>query len=159
MNKYIKVAIIIIMTVLGTLMLGNYYQKSNQTNKSLKKLEILKTITMETLDDYLIENPNIIIYVVDSSHDSYYHNNSKFVEFLIKKEVQKDINFLDYNLIEKSAINKMFNKYGLEDIEYKEQDILIFENGKIIDTYFKNYSEFDLENVKLFLSQYGILND
>ncbi len=130
--------IIIFTVVIVTIALANIY------NKNIKKTSImynyLSEIKKKDIDTYIIEKPNIILYIADKYDISNNKIEKKIKNKLTDYNITNYFIFLHLNNNNKSFINYLNKKYS-GNLEQKLPMIIIFEEGKIKKCYY------DLEKI------------
>lgn len=129
-KNYISLLILILATIIITLALSALYkQKFLTTSYSFDKLN---KITAEEFNEYIIENPNTILYIGDKINNT---NNKMEEKFINKLE---SLNLLENTVyIEKDEITSQLEKTLKEKYKYiynekKLPAILVIIDGKVI---------------------------
>lgn len=139
-KNYIIMIVIVLTTVITTIILANVYNR-NIKNTSIM-YNCLSEIKKKDFDTYIIEKPNIILYVADK-----YDISKNKIEKRIKNKIDNQnitdyFVFLNLNSNNMSFIDYLNTKYS-GDLEKKLPAIIIFEEGKIKKGYY------DLEHLDL----------
>lgn len=129
-KKYIYLTILILSTIALTLLLSYIYKKETTIETSYS-YENLNKITSSEFDEYILENPDTIIYIADKNDIS----NNKFEKKFIKK--LEKLNLLDNIVyIDKTEITKKFKKNLSSEYSYnyngKKLPIILITNDKQI---------------------------
>ena len=126
-KNYIILAAIIISTVFITFHLANRYKAENDYYKNFSPLyNILYEIKMEELDNYLLENPNIIIYVVNGNDDNVLEMDKTIKNFVLENDLTNDIVVINAT----NNINQVTRK--LNDI--LDEDLVTYKNNLLVHT-------------------------
>lgn len=129
-KNYIHLALLIIATIILTFSFSMIYK--HEVANTCYLYENLNRITTFELDEYIMENPDSIIYIGDKNDLS----NNKFEKNFFKK--LKKLNLLENSVyIEKNKISKEFKNLLKKEYSkvYDENNlpmILIVIDGKII---------------------------
>ena len=126
-KNYIILAAIIISTVFITFHLANRNKTENDYYKKSSPLyNILYEIKMEELDNYLLENPNIIIYVVNGNDDNVLEMDKTIKNFVLENDLTNDIVVINAT----NNINQVTRK--LNDI--LDEDLVTYKNNLLVHT-------------------------
>lgn len=133
-KNYIYFLILVIGTIVLTLLLASSYKKDVVEESFL--YERLNKITATEFEEYIIENPNSIIYIGDKTNV----DNNKFEKELIDKFEKLHL-LTNVVYIEKTEINSSLQKRlkELYSFEYNENNlptILVINDGEIIQSSF-----------------------
>lgn len=139
-KNYLIMFIIVVLVALITIILTNIYNNSYKTTSTM--YNYLSEIKKNDLDTYLIEKPNIILYIADK-----YDLSNNYIEAKLQKEIIK-YNAKDYfvylNINENNIefIDNLNKKYN-GSISKQLPVLVVIEEGQIIKTYY------NLENINL----------
>lgn len=161
--------IILLGLSIGTIILLVYISslyKSYQLNKD-KDYEIqtvLSTITIDDLDNYIQENPNVIIYISKSDNELIDIFEIDFKKYIKEKELSSEIVYLNTSNIAISDRDKIaayfndeFKRLPLDLLD--NSNLLLFKDGKIVDIMYLIKKDIDIKDVKLFLEKNNIQGD
>lgn len=143
LKNYIILVVVFILVFLLTIALANLY--NNQGKKiETNFFEFYNKIDMRDFNQYIIENPDAIIYI----SDRYDKSTSKF-ESKLKKYIQKN-NLYDYVIcIDKNNIDNS-DKIKILDqkIDFSSFPIVIVVNdGKIVNISYVDINNFDISRI------------
>lgn len=143
LKNYIILVVVFILVFLLTIALANLY--NNQGKKiETNFFEFYNKIDMRDFNQYIIENPDAIIYI----SDRYDKSTSKF-ESKLKKYIQKN-NLYDYVIcIDKNNIDNS-DKIKILDqkIDFSSYPIVIVVNdGKIVNISYVDINNFDISRI------------
>lgn len=130
-KNYFILLIMMLLVITITIALMNIY--NNRIKKTSIMYNYLSEIKENDLDAYLIENPNIIIYMADK----YDLSNSQIEKKLKKQMIKNNINdyFVFLNLNDNiNFINQLNEKYQ-GNIVKKLPVVVVFEDGKIKESF------------------------
>lgn len=140
LKNYIIMSIILIAIVITTIFLANIY--NNRFTKTSIMYNYLSEIKKKDIDTYLLEKPNIILYVSDKYDISNEKIEEKIKNNIIRYNAKEYFVYLDLNDNNKDFIDTLNKKYN-GHINKQIPLIIIIEEGKIINTYY------ELENVDI----------
>ena len=129
-KNYIYYVLLIIVTILLTLFLSNSYL--DKKKKESEFYNYSNKITWKELDEFIIENPDAILYI----GNKYDNGNKDFEKQLEEKieelNIKEKIVFINFN-------NKLSNKLNLKyklNINANKLPVIVFFNEKLIKSYY-----------------------
>lgn len=141
-SNYIKSLILIIITVVLTIFLANNYKARKEYESNINiTMSFLTTVDASNIEEYLIENHDVIMYLSNSSDESLKEYEETLKKLIIKKELEKDIIYFDTKDLDEEYLKNLFQSYtsdNLENINIIEPNLLIFDNGKINKILYKD---------------------
>lgn len=158
LKNYIIVVVIVLLVVLGTLYACSWYKtiKEYNLNKSVIT-DTVNKIELETLESYIVDNSNFIMYLSDSSDESIKSFEKKFKRYIKNNSLNSEILYLDIKdydneLVVETLLNyKSENLKNLKNIPFP--NLLIFENGKIEDILYLRKSSINRKDVVDFIEK------
>ncbi|MDD2434679.1 MAG: hypothetical protein PHO63_00290 [Bacilli bacterium] len=140
-KNYIILLFVMALTVALVLYLISWYNVTKEYNKNNSVMtEFLGEIKLEEIDSYLIDNPDIVIYI-GSSRDADIKSFEKSLKKLIMaEEIEDNVIYLDtFDIIDTKDFEKFIDKYLSKKLKDKKIDIvtkanlIIIEDKEIID--------------------------
>ena len=158
LKNYIIVVVIVLLVVLGSLYACSWYKtiKEYNLNKSVIT-DTVNKIELETLESYIVDNSNFIMYLSDSSDESIKSFEKKFKRYIKNNSLNSEILYLDIKdydneLVVETLLNyKSENLKNLKNIPFP--NLLIFENGKIEDILYLRKSSINRKDVVDFIEK------
>ena len=142
-KNYIILIIVVIASILLTFFLTNVYKDRLNDNVSKTVMyDFLSQVNNDELENYLLENPNTIIYYASSSDVSLNEFEEKFKELIIK-----------YDLINNIV------QFDIQNEKNRYNNITIYSEGVEKDTLYSEKTEINILDVEKFLKDKGIIND
>lgn len=142
-KNYIILIIVVIASILLTFFLTNVYKDRLNDNVSRTVMyDFLSQVNNDELGNYLLENPNTIIYYASSSDVSLNEFEEKFKELIIK-----------YDLINNIV------QFDIQNEKNRYNNITIYSEGVEKDTLYSEKTEINILDVEKFLKDKGIIND
>lgn len=131
LKNYVVLTMIVLLTVLITVFLSDFYREKNKTTSVLSNY--ISEIKEKELTDYIIEKPVIFMYISDK-YDLSNNDFEKKLKNKINKENMKDY-FVYLNVTELTTEFKSFFKsnYNL-DIDINKTPILIIINDGVVES-------------------------
>ena len=137
-KNYIILAFLILGTVFLTFKLANVYKAENAYYKNESPLHgVLYEIKPEELDNYLLDNPNIVIYVVDGNEVDGVDMDNKIKEIVLEYDLTDDLLVIDITADLKSVTPKLNDLLNKELAKYKsnllDETNLFIIRDRVID--------------------------
>ena len=162
-KNYFILGIILVISIL----LVNYMYMWSLTYKETKlNIPILdkymEVINYNELDDYLVENPNTIIYVSVLENSEIRDFEKKFKLLFKNNILDKEILYMDVSndIIDDNIKKQMDSKYLVNLVKMSDvPTILVFENGLLKSIYSVSQNDYDVDRVKLFINNIKFNSD
>ena len=155
-KNYIILGVVIIVTLLILYYFLMWIDAYNETklNKPILN-KYMEVINYNELSDYLVENPDTIIYV-SVLEDKEIREFEKKVKVLFKKhEIDKEILYMDItnDLNNKEIKNEMINKYNFGNYNMTNVPlVIVFENGIVKNIFSASNNEYNIDSFKTFIN-------
>lgn len=129
-SNYIKLVLIIAVTIAITFLFVYFYNEIKNKNLMANYLD---QITVEDIDQYILEHPDTILYI------KYRDQNLSLFESDLKRKVEKnnlsdDIVYVLYGSNDISTINKILRKYNFNK-DISDNSLILVMIDKKIQTY------------------------
>lgn len=145
-GNYVKAAILFIATILVVFLLANYFIKKQEYDEnSNTRMTSLTYISEESIEDYIVENHNIIVYVSDSSDKFIETEEIELNQLIIDNELEDVIVYMDSSKLSENFLEKY------TDISV-EPNIYIFNDGKVCCSLYNEETELNAEDVITFIN-------
>jgi len=129
-RNYVYLLILILVTVVITLFLSNIYKKEVIiTSHSYEKLN---KITALEFEEYIIENPDTIIYLGDKTNLDNNKFEKKFISKLENLNLIKNTIYIDKTEITSSLKKVLEKEYSYNYDENKLPVVIVINDGKTI---------------------------
>lgn len=154
--NYVKLFLIIIITVLAVLLLRNWYINSRNYELSIPIIKdtLKNEINEDEVYNYIRENENAILYLGVANDENCRNFEKEFNTVIEKRKLEDTIMYLNITKSEnKEDFVKDFNKfYDTNLLGYPS--IIVFDEGKVKATLtVKVGSKLEIEDVILFLDR------
>lgn len=137
-KNYLILFIIAIVVVIATGILMNIYNANHEVVYESKIKTIVTEIKYEDLSNYLIENPNVVVYV-NNSHKDNNKLESDIYKLIADKNIQQYMIYMERN-------KDIVDKYKLP----KNNPLFIaFKDGKKVEIF--SEEEYTIEDIESFL--------
>ena len=162
-KNYFILGVLIIVTLLLLYYFYMWIDAYNETKLNRPILDkYMEVINYNELNDYLIENPDTIIYV-SVLEDKDIRVFEKKVKLLLKKhEINRDILYMDITneFMSKNLKEEMKNKYAVGLFNITDVPLLIvFEDGVVREIYSVSDNGYDISKFKSFLNNTTFSNE
>ena len=139
-KNYVILLVIIILTILLTIYLGNWYKATQYMNIDENILaERLPEVKLAEIDTFLQENPNIIIYIASSTNQENKVFEKKLYDYIVKNNLTNSFVYLNKNDVLEQQIIDLQKKYGSENIKNINMTFIpnfyVVQDGKITNFY------------------------
>ena len=152
LKNYFILGIILVSSIFIVLYINKLYLSTKNNDNILNGF--IKEIKIQEIDNYIIENPNFIIYLGYKNNDNKSFE-KKFKKLVTKYDLQKDIVFIDISQFNDETFNKFYKKYADKLLE-KDSSLIIVDNQKVIDVLNITKGNNDIELVKMFFKKNGV---
>lgn len=162
-KNYLIVALMTIIIVALVLYLAKLYTNSNTDQKHSLMSNYLSNVTVQELDNYLLENPNIIIYWADNEDTSNTKFEKKLKKYIVEHDLQRNLIFVSTNNLTKEDTDKIANKYLNSELKNKnvnldiKPNLIIVEEGKIVEILYTYKQDMKIEYIKEYLEDHGVI--
>lgn len=163
-KNYIKLGAVIIATIALTFYWASWYNttKEYRMNNSVIPT-VIGEVTMEELDNYLLENPDIIIYIASSKDNTIKDFEDDLKKILVKEDLKNEFIYVDTSKIENQEFYQSFaQKYYSKSLKSKKDsldiipNIVLIEDGTVKDVMYLYKKDIIKEDVKKFIKKYGV---
>lgn len=147
-KNYVSVLLISISTIVLTITISNYFKQKIEYQNQANVTAYLSEIKLEELDNFIVENHEIMILLLDGNNSSKLQNKMK--KIILDNNYNKDMVVLYISDME-SLSTKLKNKYSSENQNSKLtfNSLLLIKDGKIKSTF--EINEDSLKNMKSFI--------
>ena len=157
LKNYIILTVVFLATIILVLFLADKYDQriKNKTGNTIMS-DFLSQVTNEEFDNYILENPNVIVYLASISDEKLNIFENNFKEFITHNELTNSVVQINSDELDKNIFTEYLpNNMNLNIIP----NILVFKNGKIASVLYNSEKNIDIADVKQFLKDNGIIND
>ena len=154
-KNYVILFAILIATFLLLFYLYSWFDKYEETLLSKRILDkYMLVINNNELDDYLVENPNAILYVSKLNDDKIREFEKSLKNKYKNNEIDKNILYLDVTDINEKDKIYLSNKYYFNNLNILSIPcIVVFKNGKVASIYSISSSGYDIDNFIMYVNQ------
>ncbi len=152
LKNYIILLVIVIATILLLHYFYRWFEVYNDTKLNRPILDkYMEVINYNELDNYLIENPNTIIYVSVLEDAEIRNFEKKFKDVFKNGEIENNILYLDItnDIKDKKNKEKMEKKYSINSISILDVPlIMVIDNGELKSINTISSVNYDIERIK-----------
>ena len=145
-KNYIYLALMTVGVVAVVFILINMYKVHNKQVYDSRVKDIISEIKLDNLDDYITDNPSVVIYINDSN------KNHKKLEKEIRNLITEK-NARDY-IVYLERTKEVVKKY---DLDNNNPVFVAYKDGKVVEVLSK--SSYDIETIESFLIRNGAIEN
>lgn len=165
MKNYITLALIMLITLLLALYWMTWYKTNQEYQKSHSVMtEFLFQIKQSELENYLLDNPNGLIYIASSKDEQIKSFERQLKKLILKYDLKDQFIYIDTNDVDEANLSQTITKKYISDNLKKKKvkfefipNLLLFEDGKMIDILNKNDRQLEIEDVTFFLEIHEVI--
>lgn len=154
-KNYVILGAVIVATLLLLYYFYMWFVAYNESkiNKPLLN-EYMDVINYNEIDNYLVENPNSIIYVSVLENKEIREFEKEFKKSFKKHMIKKDILYLDLtDLFKSEDSSDIEEKYSLNNLNIKDVPcLMVFGNGKLESIYSIKNNNYDIDALVDFIN-------
>ena len=145
-KNYLYLALMTVGVVVIVFVLINMYKVHNKQVYDSRVKDVISEIKLDSLDDYIIDNPNVVIYINDSD------KNHKKLEKEIRELITEN-NARDY-IVYLERTDDVVKKY---DLDNNIPIFIAYKDGKVAEILSK--PSYDIETIESFLIRNGAIEN
>ena len=155
-KNYVVVIIITIATCLTLLYFVRWYNlRFNELSPTSIISDSITEVNYLEIDNYLLENPYVLMYINDSKNNDNQSFEKEFVKYIRKYELNSKIIYIDIAKLSNDNLQEMKDKW-LINSDVLVPNLLLIENGSTKDQLYYVNSKINMEDVKMFLAGYEV---
>lgn len=128
-KNYILLAVLLVVTVFLTFFLSSLYKSRNNVVSDF--YEYCNKINYNEFDEFIIENPDSIIYIGDKNDLDFKEQESALKDEIEKKGLKNKIVYLEKSTLSKKFLSSLKSKYGKSINKKKTPVLLVVVDKKI----------------------------
>lgn len=156
LKNYIILGIILAMSTIIVLIINNCLLSINDQKKEKTIItQIIHEITPNDFDNYILENPNFVIYMASKDNCTNISFEKNLKKFLIDNDLETEFIFINLDEMTNETYIKFIQKYyNGTNVPTFNNSIIVIENQKIRDIL--NGDKLKIKEVKKFLKDNGV---
>ena len=131
-KNYVALSVLLIVTVILTLSLASIYK--NREKLTSEFYNYSNVITEKELDEYILENPDLIIYMADKYDLLYNEFESEFQNKIEDMNLKSKLVYIDKSNINKSLLKKFKEEYQINIDKKKLPTVVVMIDKRVIKT-------------------------
>ena len=156
-KNYVILSVIILISLLIVMYFNTWFTLYNKEKNNTRILDdYLTVINYNEIDNYLVENPDSIIYVSIRNDDRVRNFERELKSSIKNNKISKKMLYMDITdqLNDKKISKELKNKYSLGYANILDvPNILVFEDGKLNFIYSISENGYNIKKVQLFLEK------
>ena len=156
MKNYIILGVVIVVTML---ILYYFYMWVDVYKESKINIPIMDkymtVINYNELDNYVVENPDTIVYVSVLENDKIREFEKKFKNKYKNNLIDNDVLYMNItdDIRDKSVKNGMVNKYFINGLNITDVPcVLVFKNGMLKSIYSVKDNDYDIDRFTIYIN-------
>lgn len=157
-KNYLILTIIFLLSFFIAVYFQKWYQTYEQDRLTKPIMnKYLMEIKENEIDNYLVENPNTIIYVGKLENELIRNFEKEFINTITKNQLQNQILYLDITNINDNQIK---NKYQLDNKKITQvPNIMFFKNGKLENIYVIDVKDYNTNKIASYILASDIIGE
>lgn len=162
-KNYIILGVIIAVTLL---VLYYFYMWVDVYKESKINIPIMDkymtVINYNELNNYIVENPNTIVYVSVLENEKIREFEKKLKNKYKNKEIYNEVLYMNItdDIKDKNLKNEMISKYSLNDLNITDVPcVLVFSNGVLKAIYNVNDNDYNIDRFVIYLNNIVLESD
>lgn len=164
-KKYIILFGIYLITIMLVFYISSWYKTVQEHYKNNSVIpEVVSEITAVELESFVIDNPNIIVYVASSSDETIKDYEKILKKMITDNDIQNEVVYINLdkeeniNLIDTIKVNYLADNLKKISTIFTP-NLFYFEDGKITDMVYIRTSGLTKNNTENFFERNGIINN
>lgn len=129
-------------------------------------LEIGEAGLIDNLSNYLLDNPNTILYITYGSNAPIKNFEKEFKQFIKDNNIKQSFIYIDLNKVkDKKSLFELKNNFFSEGLKNKKVEVeqqpnlFVFKEGKIVSILYYVKQSINMTDVKVFFENEGIIEN
>lgn len=151
--------IVLILAIATCLVLGYFVRWYRLREEGLQPASVvtqaITEINFDEIENYLLENPNVFIYVSNPQVENTQNFEKELRDYLKEEELQHRMVYLDLSkMTEQEQIQ--FSQEWLELDQVVEPNMIVIENGEKKDQLYRTATAITMNDVKTMINHYEV---
>lgn len=153
LKNYVVLGVILFVSIMVVVYVNGWLkQTKKQYTDNMVIFDFIKEIKVSEIDNYVIENPNFIIYISSKSNRDNIKFENDLEKFLADNDLQKDFIFINMDDFSNDSYSDFINKYYNNEEKFVLTDsIIVVDEQKIKSIFNSQSNQLSIKNVKKFL--------
>lgn len=152
-KNYIIYIFLVIATVFLALC-GKKWYENKKSEENIKRMNDILEVKQEGLENYLMENQNIFLYLSSSKDENLNEFEKEFMEYINKENINKKFTYIDLSQVDGNFDKEIKENLNLNHIKIdfsKFSNIIIIDEGIVTDVLYKDIKIINMDDVKIFI--------
>ena len=170
-KNYVFVGFILLITIAFLGYFTFWYKKNQEYYRNNSVMsgylsEIQEVGVIDNLTNYVLDNPNALLYVSFGNDSSIKEFENEFKNLIVTNNISSNFIYIDLNYVtDKNFVLSIKENFFSEELKNKniklekQSNIFVFENGKIVDILYSSKQNINLVDVKRFLIRYEVIEN
>ncbi len=162
-KNYLFLGLLSVVTVLVVLYMANWYKASKEYYlESSVMTNFLGEIKETELENYILENPEVVIYISSDAEDTTKKFEKKLKDYIIKEEIASHFIYLNCSNVSTDFMDRFQKKYfkgSLQNVYLPYPNLLIVHDKQVVDILYKLNQTPDIKDAERFLKKNGVVGD
>lgn len=170
-KNYITMAVMSILTFLIVGYFAFWYTETREYSDDYSVmtgylLEIGEASLIDNLSNYLLDNPNTILYITYDNNAFVENFEQEFKQFINTHNIKQSFIYVDLNKVEdKKFISEFKDNFFAQELKNKNVEIVkqpnlfVFKEGRIESILYYVKQSINMADVKVFLENEGIIEN
>lgn len=152
LKNYLILVLLLVVSSVLVLYFINWYKEFQRHTSMLP--EYISEIKYVELDNYMIENPDFVIFLSSKENNKTTNLEKNLQKWLVSNNLIKKIIFMDIDQFD----IKQFSKKYCDDFVQTKKDVMVIivENQKVKNILSKSANEIKIDDIKEFLKENGV---
>jgi len=140
-KNYFILLLILIAVILLSMYITSWFRINQKQNLPKGAMNgYLKELKIEEIENFVVENPNIILYVSSSDNEEIVVVENKIKEYIKEKNISDSFVYLDTKDLDNETIEKEFSKIGKakEHVYFIKPNVYSIKEGTISAFLYEN---------------------
>lgn len=151
--------IVLILAIATCLVLGYFVRWYRLREERLQPASVvtqaITEINFDEIDNYLLENPNVFIYVSNPQVENTQNFEKELRDYLKEEELQHRMVYLDLSKMTEEE-RLQFSQEWLELDQVVEPNMIVIENGEKKDQLYRTATAITMNDVKTMINHYEV---
>ncbi len=138
-NYFILIALVAV-TIFLTYYCCNLYNAHHEKKHTSLMLSFLTEIKEDDIENYVIDNPTVVLYISDKTDSSLADLEKEFKKYLAEKNIYSYFTYIDISKDKENVLKKFQENHDIT-LDYQTLPILItFQDGEFSEVYNRSWN-------------------
>lgn len=156
--------VVVVAVVILTFYISSWYKTIKSYYESNSVIpEVVSSIDGESLSNYLLDNPKIILYLASSSDVDVKSFEKKFKKYIVDNNLNDDILYLDTLELTQDEVDKLILSHTKSTLKRFNSiavpNLICFEDGRVVDILYTKKKHINKDDMINFLERNDVLSN